>query len=253
MRKLMSLVGCLSLVLLFTGWSWEELSEYYQATREEIREASSESIPTEIELNRLQLLIQKLDTQAKEHKRVVARAKVDLEDAETLFADSQCKCRTLKQTIVHMRDQLPMFVSTGSGCGGTVDPAFKSRLEHLISAYKTHSGTMEAREKAVTAHREAVTDLVNRFDRWSLQRDTLKQQLDSLRARQAATQIAVVDKASFDEDDLSRAVELESKLDRRIRIEEQVDAEFETWSNDVIAEGPDLASIEIQIQSILVD
>ena len=67
-----------------------------------------------------------------------------------------------------------------------------------------------------------MSKLTNRFSEWSLERQTLRQKLETLRARHEATTIASTQQPELASDDLNRAVELFDQIESRISVEELV-------------------------------
>ncbi len=248
MKKMAAIASVTGLLVFVTGFSIAELTEYGTVARDGIRKTVSDSIPTDVELKRLQVMLDKVDGKVLDQKRLVARSQIELEDAEELLAQSKVKCEHIKYQMAAVRDRT-VPVST---CGSSSSGGSGRRLSSLLSSYKTHASTLAAREKAVAAHRTAVSKLTARFDDWTMQRETLHQQLESLKARHAANGIARVDGDDFSDDVLVRAMQLRDQLEGRIRVEERVAGEAPLASVDWMDEGvADLESIESEVDAIL--
>ena len=248
MKKIATGISAVAVLVVISGVSIAELAEYGTVARNEVQNAVKGAVSTELELKRLAVIMEKVDAKAKEQKRIVAKAQIDLEDAEMFLAQSKSKCQRIKDRMAMLRKQPDTYVTS---CGTNVATGVKKELAILLSSYQTHTQTLAAREKAVIAHRQAVAKLTARFNDWTLQRDTLHQQLESLQSRHAANQIAKVNDRHIADDELSRAIVLRKEIESRIRVEERVDSTTTlstfSWAND----DDSRESVEDQVDRIL--
>lgn len=249
MKKVAILLGGFALVAVLSGLSLAEITEYGTVVRNDAKEAIQGAISTDVELKRLTVILQKVDTKAANQKRIVAKAQVALEDAQMQLARSKAKCEQIKTQMVSARNKPTTYVTT---CGAKLSTGSSKQLAILLSSYKTHVKTLEARDKAVVAHRDAVLKLTARFNGWMQQRELLHQQLESLQARHAANQIAKVNADVISSDELSRAVELRKEIETRIRVEEHIDSDATVSTFDWSSEIPiGSESVESQVDEIL--
>lgn len=240
-------------ILTATGFTVAELTEYGQVARNALQSSIQDSIPIDVELQRLEVLLDKVDAKTLDQKRIVAKAQIELENAETLLSQARRRQEAVKSAMAAVRNGEQVYVSSKSGtrCGGVVTVPANEQLAQLLTSYKTFTSTVTAREKAVVAHRHAVESLTSRFQEWSQERETLRQQLDSLRARHAATQIATVQQPGLATGELSRASELFQRLDQRLKIEERTQEDLDLQPIQLSGQSTDDDALAAEIDEIL--
>lgn len=207
-----------------TGFSVAEVREYLQVAQNRASTALREAIPLGVEIDRMKVLIGKLDEQVASQKYAVARSKIALQDAEAEYARSKSRCQNLLAEMRHLRGLETSNQASGCHTVGyrTVSTSDVHRaLQYKLSAYKEAEATCEAQHAAMSQHRHAYDRLEQQFMSWQSQRRLLAQRLETLKARHQAQQLtSETDTSVFNNADLARATELADQIEKELRIVE---------------------------------
>lgn len=224
MKKLTGVGFLLGAGLFAAGLSMAEVGEYLHVAHNRTITAVRDAIPLDVEMDRMEVLLQKLEDQVSTQRAAVARARIALQDAETNFRQSRSHCG---QLLSELRQPL-QFSSGTSPCASTgnasltVAPGEVQRvLAGRLAGWKASSATLQARQQAMHAQRVACTRLEQQFQQWHTQRQLLTQRLETLRIRYQTQQLAgQTDTSILNDADLARTVELADQIERQLRIAE---------------------------------
>lgn len=246
-------------VLALTGLSIAEIREYLQVARNRTSEAIREAIPLNVEIDRMEVLLSKLDHQVANQKYAVAQSKIALEDSESVYARSQSRCKTLLAEMQQLRALGVTENSTLNGCHtvayrGVSMADVRRALCCRLEAYKEAEATCKAQKEGMCQQRQAYAQLEQRFTSWQSQRRLLSQRLETLKARHKSQQLASeTDTTVFNDADLARATELADQIEKEIRIVEAQQAlgsdPAELFAHDDSAETG--TEIEAEVDALL--
>lgn len=246
--------------LAIAGFSVAEVGEYLQVARNRVATSVRGEIPLSVEIDRMEVLLKKLDAQVHDQKYAVAKSRVALQDAEAEYQRSQGQCGNLVSDMHQLR-QLGSAETTSScgtftvGCRRVSSEDVHRALAYKLTSWKHASATARAREEALQHQRVAFTRLDQQFTDWQSQRTLLSQRLATLKARHQTQQLASeTDTNVFSNADLARATELADQIERELRIVEaqQVlgnDAADSLLSNGVI--DSDASNVEAEVDQLL--
>lgn len=243
--------------LAFAGFSPTELSEYGTAVSAIVQEGIQDGIPDSVELQRLGVILRKLEQQVGSQKQAVATAKVDLEDAESEFQTQELACTRLKGEMQQLRQLTqtsdPACVQTVAYRG--VSPQdIRQALAARLQSWKQATERCAALQTALQQRRTAFERLEQQFSEWQSKRELLAQRMETLKIRQQTQTLAAdTDTATIDNADLARATELADAVDRDLRIAEARQA-IGLDPLDVVAEIPasaDNSALETEVDRIL--
>ena len=146
--------------LAIAGFSVTEILEYLSVFRNRVRAVVREEIPLSVEIERMEVLIEKLDTQVDDQKQVVARAKVALEDAEAQHQKAQSVCGRLLSDMQYLRsltsvDGTPTCKTMTVGYQEVSSEDVHRALAHKLAAWKSATNTASAREEGLAQQRAA--------------------------------------------------------------------------------------------------
>ncbi|MEY2726431.1 MAG: hypothetical protein RLZZ458_2298 [Planctomycetota bacterium] len=243
--------------LAFAGITPTELSEYVSTASTMVEQRVEQTIPASVELQRLGVILKKLEQQVGSQKQAVATAKVDLEDAESEFQTQELACTRLKGEMQQLRQltlsEDPACLQT-VGYRGVSQQDIRRALAARLQSWKQATERCSALQVALQQRRAAFERLEVQFGEWQSRRDLLAQRLETLKIRQQTqTLSADTDTALFDDADLARATELADAVDRDLRIAEARTA-IGLDPLDVIAEIPasaDNTALESEVDQIL--
>jgi chromosome segregation ATPase len=242
--------------LAFAGISPRDLGEYLQVFGDKAGTAVKEHIPDSIELQRMDVLLQKLNGQVDQQKRAVATAKIALEDAEAEFQTTELACNRLKGELQQLRD---LTKADGEECStlvsyrGISQADIRRALAGRLESWKQTSQRRDALGKALDLRRQAFAQLEAKFTEWQSQREQLAQRIETLKIRhQTASLSADADTSTFDNADLARTTELADGLERKLRIEEAKQAiGLDPLDGLLSTDVDDRTDLEAEVDSVL--
>jgi len=241
----------------FAGITPTELSEYVRVASTMVTKGVEQTIPVSVELQRLGVILKKLEQQVGSQKQAVATAQVDLEDAESEFQTQELACTRLKGEMQQLR-QLTQTEDPACrqtvGYRGVSQQDIRQALAARLQSWKQATERSSALQVALQQRRAAFERLQEQFGEWQSRRDLLAQRLETLKIRQQTqTLSADSDTAVFDDADLARATELADAVDRDLRIAE-ARAAIGLDPLDVITELPsseENEAVESEVDRIL--
>lgn len=245
-------------LLGLSGFGIVEALEYAQVARNNVKEAVKDSIPLSVEIDRMQVILDKMDQQVGQQKYAAAKAQVALEDAEAAVGHSRHDCDSLLSDMKKLR----MIQSSGTktACGAIQVGAYKvsaedvnQALSNKLAGWKAKSAALTEQEASLERQRSAYRTLATRFEDWSQKRQLLSHRVEALRARNTAQQAGsgAVD-SSFDTTDLARAAQLADDIEHKLRIVEKQEA-LHTSPIDSLLGGSTVesANVSAEVDSVL--
>lgn len=250
----------LAAFLAVAGFSVAEVGEYLQVARNRVATSVRGEIPLSVEIDRMEVLLKKLDAQVHDQKYAVAKSRVALQDAEAEYQRSQGQCANLVSDMHQLR-QLGSAETTSScstvivGCRKVSSDDAHRALAYKLTSWKNASATTKAREEALQHQRAAFTKLEQQFTDWQSQRTMLSQRLETLKARHQTQQLASeTDTTVFNNADLARATELADQIERELRIVEAQQALGNDAADSLLSNGvidSQATSVEAEVDRLL--
>ena len=255
-RYLVSGIVCMGL-LTSVGLSPRVVGEYLGVIAKNAGEVIDRQIPQSAKIQRLELLLKKLQDQVTDQQHAVATAKVELEDAQAEFENQQLACTRILGELQQLRvltktDESACEITVGYR--GISQQDIRRALAGRLASYKLASQRGEALGKALELRRVACEKLEATFADWQSQRELLAQRIETLKIRQQTQNLeSATDTAVFDDADLARTVELADKVERELRIVEARQALGMDPVELLAAEsaGDDFAATEAEVDEIL--
>jgi phage shock protein A len=226
MKKAVTIGMVVAGIIAATGFSIAEVREYLQVAGNRASESLRDAIPLSVEIDRMQVLIGKLDNQVASQKYAVARSQIALQDSEAEHARSQSRCQNLLAEMQHLRGLNTTDQGSSGGCQtasyrnvSTSD--VQRALSYKLAAYREAEATCKAHNSAMSQQRQAYSQFEQQFTTWQSQRRLLSQRLETLTARYQTQQLASETNTTvFNNADLARATELADQIERELRIVE---------------------------------
>lgn len=216
----------IAVVIAATGFSIAEVREYLQVAANRTSESLRDAIPLSVEIDRMEVLIGKLDSQVASQKYAVAKSKIALQDSEAEHARSESRCQNLLAEMQHLRSLNPTQQPSSGGCQTVAyrnvsASDVRTALSYKLAAYKEAEASCKAHASAMSQQRQAYSRLEQQFSNWQSQRQVLSQRLETLRVRHQTQQLASeTDTTVFNNADLARATELANEIEKELRIVE---------------------------------
>lgn len=242
MKKSIGIVSVVAVVLAISGFGLAEVTEYLQVARKNVSEAVRESIPVDVEIDRMEVLLSKLDKQVKRQKYQVAKGEIALENAQERLEKDHQHC---KATLAKMRHLRELQQCKPTPCGHIQVGNYRIAVSEIsgalaskLDAYKAQAATLSEKERAVAAQKQAHAALLKKYADWNQQRELLSSRLETLRSRHEAQQAGrdVAGDSSFDSSELNRATQLADDIEARLQVAEKAEA-LGTGSLDHLLDG----------------
>jgi len=187
-----------------------------------------QGIPVGVDIQRLELSVQQLDTEVTHNGRLVVQESVALDRYEGQVKEKSQSLTQLKSDLSSLREK---FVSSECGMSKTsLEPAISKR----ISRFKSQSQTLVTMQTALERKRESYDKMLAAFEKQKMDRDVLRDKLESFRAeyvsmkmRGELEQSALANSASRKATDL--AIEIGDRLEvqRRLALQNDSDSDIE--------------------------
>ena len=252
MKKIAAIAFAVVAVLSITGFGVAEVAEYFQVARHNVNESIRESIPLDVEIDRMELLLKKMDQQVSKQKYQVAKSRVALEDAESEMVRDHKHAELMLANMRKLRDLQSGGQYVQVGCHKVTSGEVRQALANHLAAYKSKTIACEARETAVTQQRKAYQSLKQRYDEWNQQRQLLSHRLETLRSRLAAQKAtANTDVVTIDSSELDRATQLAGRIETRLRIAETQQALGTDPVDSILNATTETRDVEAEVDALL--
>ncbi len=256
MKRFAGIGVALAVVSTLAGLSFSEISEYVTVAGDRVGDAVRGAVPLSVEIDRMEVLLKKMDKQVSSQKYAVARANVALQEVEADLVRQESRCEAL---VAGMR-QLRALTSNRDasivqvGCHQISSADVSQALAHKLATWKESNTGLAARQEAVSQQRKAFEALRQRYSDWQQQRKLLAYRLETLRSRHDAQQLAAeTDTSVFKTADLARASELADRIERELKtveIQQQLDNDpLENLLHGQPTTDPD--AMEAEVDAIL--
>lgn len=224
MKKFAKIGLSILALMMITGFSLTEVREYAQVLRDRLSRSLRGSIPVSVELDRADLLLKEIDSQAGQRKRRVAAAEIALEEAETLLAQSEQRHQRMLTSLRQTRNGQPITSASHRVCSTSSPHSRQHELSFCLNACRQLESECAARRDLVQRHRAAMETINQRFAELQGTRKLLAHRVAALRARFEAQQLSTTGELSGpDGDALARVTDLADSIERELRISERAE------------------------------
>lgn len=195
-------------------------SEYVQVGFRQVGEAIDGQIPVQVEVDRLQLVLEKTDNELSSGRRVRAEAGLRTEKARRELAAQQEKLEHDRKQMEIIRSKLPGGSSACSSVDqGELAKALKTRMER----YQLQAQGVEHMETAVAVLETRYAELDETLEARRRDRDLLAQRLAAIRTEKATLELVAGGGGNLPSSDtLARGQALAEKLEDAIALERQL-------------------------------
>jgi multidrug efflux pump subunit AcrA (membrane-fusion protein) len=174
-------------------------------------------IPIEVEIERLDQVVGRIDTEVSANTRLLAKDSVSIDRFAEKISSDEIRLVKSKRKLSGMRDH---FVSTAC-------EADRAKLEStlLVSAsrYKTEVETLESNRQALVARQANLAKLEASLESQKTQRDALKAKVEGLRAEALAMKMrGELSQTAIANSALREALDLAISIGDRLEVERRV-------------------------------
>jgi len=200
---------------------------YVRTAFHKARHSAQDRIPTQFQIDRARDEVANLEPAIIENRETLARAEVDVEHLENEIASTQANLAVEKRELLSLRDSVKNGDYRLAGRVTFSPEEIKANLASKLDHYKAVSrvieekeATLKARQKAVSAARLQMTNLVTAKRNLMTKLEGIEAKLRMIEATQGKNEF------NFDDSALSRAKETISDLEKRLEVKARV-AEIE--------------------------
>jgi len=205
---------------------------YVRTAFHKARHSAQDRIPTQFQIDRARDEIANLEPSIIENRETLARAEVDVEHLENEIASTQANLAVEKRELLSLRDSVKNGELRLAGhvnySPEEINAHLASRFDHfkaVTGVLKEKEATLKARQKAVSAARLQMTNLV------AVKRD-LMTKIEGIEARLRMIEATQgKNEFNFDDSALARAKQTVADLEKRVEVKARV-AEIEGRFSD---------------------
>jgi chromosome segregation ATPase len=205
---------------------------YVRTAFHKARHSAQDRIPTQFQIDRARDEVSNLEPAIIENRETLARAEVDVEHLENESASTQANLAVEKRELLSLRDSIKNGDYRLAGHVAYSPEEIKANLASKLDHYKAVSrvieekeATLKARQKAVSAARLQMTNLVTAKRNLMTKLEGIEARLRMIEATQGKNEF------TFDDSALSRAKQTISDLEKRLEVKARV-AEIEGRFSD---------------------
>jgi chromosome segregation ATPase len=205
---------------------------YVRTAFHKARHSAQDRIPTQFQIDRARDEVANLEPAIIENRETLARAEVDVEHLENEIASTQANLAVEKRELLSLRDSVKNGDYRLAGHVAFSPEEIKANLASKLDHYKAVSrvieekeATLKARQKAVSAARLQMTNLVTAKRNLMMKLEGIEAQLRLIEATQGKNEF------TFDDSALSRAKQTIADLEKRLEVKARV-AEIEGRFSD---------------------
>jgi chromosome segregation ATPase len=205
---------------------------YVRTAFHKARHSAQDRIPTQFQIDRARDEVANLEPAIIENRETLARAEVDVEHLENEIAATQANLAVEKRELLSLRDSVKNGDYRLAGHVAFSPEEIKANLASKLDHYKAVSrvieekeATLKARQKAVSAARLQMTNLVTAKRNLMTKLEGIEAKLRMIEATQGKNEF------TFDDSALSRAKQTIADLEKRLEVKARV-AEIEGRFSD---------------------
>lgn len=198
--------------------------EYLQVGFRQAGQALVEKIPTQIEIERLELLVEKVDKELSGARRVKVEANLNFDKAREQACELKAKLDRDLAQMTAIRNRLPGGCASGTeNCSKPDIASLESALRSRMERYRQDQESLVRLEESVKRMEASVGALNQTFDKRRQERDTLAARLSVIRTDKAALELATGGIGTLPSSDtLTRGEKLAETLERTLKIENEL-------------------------------
>jgi hypothetical protein len=238
-----SVLGIIGLSLLA---GLKTSSEYLTVLSQQGTEAVADLVPMNIEIDRLETIIQNLDEDLAGARRVRAEAALSLEKAQTQLVAKQEELRTQRKQVEACKARLADHGNSDGGCQSTAKGKDLACLaKACLDRFKTTQRTVEALETTVSKLKTTQDEIVQKLETRRQERDLLVGRLDAIRSEKESLGWLAGGSGNLpSSDNLKRANELAEKLEDKLKVERAIVTTEDTVWRDLAShdDSPSVSS-----------
>lgn len=227
------------------------VSEYVQVGFRQAGEAIEDRIPVQVEVDRLQVVLEKTDDELSSGRRVRAEAGLRTDKARRELAAQRDKLDRDRRQMELIRSKLP---GGSSACGSVDQVELAKALKARMERYQLQAQAVARMETAVAALEDRYAELDESLEARRRDRDLLAQRLAAIRTEQATLELVAGGVGNLPSSDtLARGQALAEKLEDAIAVERQLVASPADAIDRMLADAESDADILAEFDRIFAE
>jgi len=224
---------------------------YVKTTASRVHDTVKDSVPVEFELERAHKMIQDLTPEIRRNMHLIAKEEVEVEKLENRVSKLDEKLANSKADILRLKtdldDDRTYYTYAGHEYSRT---AVQNDLANRFERFKTQDATRVKLESILRARQQGLEAARAKLDAMLSARRQLEVDVENLEARQKMVEVAQTSSNfNFDDSQLSRTRRLVDDIRTRIEVaEKMVDAEGE-FAPEIQLSEPKDANISDEVAS----
>lgn len=221
-------------------------ADYIQVGWSKIVSWGGNQIPIGVEIDRLGLSLQQLDTEITTNGRRVVEESVALDRFAKLVSDKEEGLSAIKSDLSLLKEK---YVSTT--CDKTKDSLETSMLTR-VARFKAQSAAVSTMEKSLKLKREAYEKMRQAFDKQKLTREVLQNRLDSLKAEyQSLKMQGTLSQSDLANSAIRKATELALDIEDRLEVQRRLAEQTQDLRiDDEVADSSDTETAEFTLSDV---
>jgi chromosome segregation ATPase len=227
-------------------------SEYLNVLGNRGAKAIEEVIPMDVQIDRLGLILTKLDDELADSRRVRAEAAIRLEKASRQLEDKREELQEQRQQIENCKARLSDSGASDSACTAAKGKELASWTRSCLDRFKATQRTVENLEQTVEKLKQAQSELAAQLNTRRQERDELAARLEVIRTEKESLAWLAGGSGNLpSSDNLKRASELAVKLEDKLQVERAiVSTQDDLWSATAARDDAPAASSDSLLAEI---
>jgi DNA repair exonuclease SbcCD ATPase subunit len=207
-------------------------SEYVRVVVNQGKEAIQDNIPADVEIDRLGLILSKLDEELADSRRIRAESAIRLEKASRQLEDKREELDDQRKEVEACKSRLTDANTQDEGCSSAKATELANWTKSCLSRFKATQKAVENLEQTVINLKKVQSELADLLNTRRQQRDELAARLDAIRIEKESLDLLTGGSGNLpSSDNLRRADELAEKLEDKLRVEREiVPTQDDVWS-----------------------
>jgi len=227
-------------------------SEYLNVLGNRGSKVIEDAIPIDVQIDRLALIVSKLDDELANSRRVRAESAIRLEKASRQLEDKREVLEEQRRQIESCKTRLSNSGTKEGGCSSTNGKDLAAWTRSCLDRFKASQRTVENLESTVQRLKTVQSELAGQLNSRRLERDELAARLDAIRSEKESLGWLAGGSGNLpSSDNLKRASELAEKLEDKLQVERAiVSTQDDVWSTIVSHDEAPAASNDSLLEEI---
>jgi peptidoglycan hydrolase CwlO-like protein len=224
-------IGSAATLLVGTFVFGRDVFSYVSTGVSSVRNAVLDEVPLDFEIERARNEVEQLLPEIRGSMHVIAKEQVEVDHLQEGIARRESELDDQQEAILALSDALKSGETRLVVAGHTYTPAVVerdlrerfNRFQVAEDALKQDRITLAARQEALTAHRQSLEGMLSQRQNLQVELDRLEARLGTIEARQQISDL------NIDDSQLARCKSLIQEIDAKLDVEEELldaDANF---------------------------